>query len=169
MGPFDEVKVEVGGDGAIEVVSGAASVGQGMETVLAQICADTLGVDYKKVHVVHGQTDRIERGMGAFASRVTVMAGEATRMAASALRDKALAAAAELLQAPVGLLDVVDGEIVRTDATSGPSISLGALARTLQSGGQRARGEEGRAFSRSLFPHQPHELPLWRAHRRHAG
>jgi aerobic carbon-monoxide dehydrogenase large subunit len=62
---------------------------------------------------------------------VTVMTGEATRLAASAVRDKALAAAAELLQAPVSVLDVVDGEVVRTDATSGPSISLGALAQAM--------------------------------------
>lgn len=151
LGPFDEVKVEVGGDGAIELVSGAASVGQGMETVLAQICADTLGVDYKKVHVIHGQTDRIERGMGAFASRVTVMAGEATRMAASALRDKALAAAAELLQAPVGLLDVVDGEIVRTDATSGPSISLGALARTFKAAANGPAAKKGGLSAEACF------------------
>lgn len=132
LGPFDEVKIEVGSDGAVELISGSASVGQGMETALAQICADTLGVNYQNVHVVHGQTDRIERGMGAFASRVTVMTGEATRMAASAVREKALAVAAELLQAPIGALDVVDGEVVRTDAASGPSISLGALARTLK-------------------------------------
>src|SRR5579863_2842558 len=131
LGPFDEVKIEIGGDGAVELVSGSASVGQGMETALAQICADTLGVDYRNVHVVHGQTDRIARGMGAFASRVTVMTGEATRMAASAVREKALSAAAELLQTPVGALDVVDGEVVRTDADSGPSISLGALAQAM--------------------------------------
>src|SRR5204863_338683 len=117
--------------GAVEVVSGAASVGQGMETVLAQICADALGVDYRKVRVVHGQTNRIERGMGAFASRVTVMTGEATRIAATALRTKAIEAAAELLQAPAALLDVIDGEVVRTDAAAGPSIGLGAIARAL--------------------------------------
>jgi aerobic carbon-monoxide dehydrogenase large subunit len=144
LGPFDEVKIEIGGDGAVELVSGSASVGQGMETALAQICADTLGVDYRNVHVVHGQTDRIARGMGAFASRVTVMTGEATRMAASAVREKALSAAAELLQAPVGALDVVDGEVVRTDATSGPSISLGTLARTLKpTANGRSAGEGG--------------------------
>jgi carbon-monoxide dehydrogenase large subunit/6-hydroxypseudooxynicotine dehydrogenase subunit gamma len=82
--------------------------------------------------------------MGAFASRVTVMTGEATRLAASAVRAKALAAAAELLQAPVGMLDVVDGEVVRTDAAAGPSVSLGALARTLgPTANGRSLGEGG--------------------------
>ena len=44
----------------VEVVTGVASVGQGMETVIAQICADALGVDYRNIRVIHGQTDRIE-------------------------------------------------------------------------------------------------------------
>jgi carbon-monoxide dehydrogenase large subunit len=135
LGPFDQVRIGVDGDGAVEVVSGSASVGQGMETAIAQICADTLGVDYRAIRVVHGQTERIEHGMGAFASRVTVMTGEATRVAASAVKAKALAAAAELLQAPVAVLDVVDGEVVRTDATAGPSIGLGAIAAALSRGG----------------------------------
>jgi carbon-monoxide dehydrogenase large subunit len=134
LGPFDQVKISVDGDGAVEVVCGSASVGQGMETVLAQICADALGVDYRSVRVVHGRTDRIERGMGAFASRVTVMTGEATRVAAAALRAKAIAAAAELIQAPAAVLDVVDGEVVRTDAATGPSIGLAAIARALAAG-----------------------------------
>ena len=72
---------------AVEVITGVASIGQGVETVIAQICADTLGVDYTDIRVIHGQTDRIARGMGAFASRVTVMCGEATRLAADKLRE----------------------------------------------------------------------------------
>ena len=51
--------------GLVEVVTGAASLGQGIETVVAQICADALGVDYRRVRVVHGRTDRIAFGMGA--------------------------------------------------------------------------------------------------------
>ncbi|MBV8112722.1 MAG: molybdopterin-dependent oxidoreductase, partial [Hyphomicrobiales bacterium] len=47
-------------------MTGAASLGQGIETVVAQICADALGVDYRRVRVVHGRTDRIPFGMGAF-------------------------------------------------------------------------------------------------------
>jgi len=77
LGPFDCVHAAVDTAGTVEIVTGATSVGQGMETVLAQICADELGVDYRQVRVVHGQTDRIAYGMGTFASRVTVMAGEA--------------------------------------------------------------------------------------------
>ena len=112
LGPFDGVRVTVDTSGAVEVVTGAASVGQGMETVVAQICADALGVDYRRISVVHGQTDRIAYGMGAFASRVTVMTGEATRIAATKLRDKAIAAAAALLQSAPETLDIIDGKVV---------------------------------------------------------
>src|SRR5205085_4785144 len=82
LGPLDAAKARIDGDGTVEVITGAASLGQGVETVLAQICADTLGVDYREVRVVHGRTDRIERGFGSHASRTTVMTGEATRLAA---------------------------------------------------------------------------------------
>jgi aerobic carbon-monoxide dehydrogenase large subunit len=130
LGPFDEVRISIDDDGIVEVISGSASVGQGMETVIAQICADALGVDYRNVRVIHGQTDRIEHGMGAFASRVTVMTGEATRVAASALKAKAIEAASGLLQTPVAVLDVVEGKVVRIDG-AGPSIGLDAVARAL--------------------------------------
>ncbi|MCC7347929.1 MAG: xanthine dehydrogenase family protein, partial [Variibacter sp.] len=131
LGPFEGVRIAVDGAGAVEVVTGAASVGQGVETVLAQICADALGVDYARVRVVHGQTDRIEFGLGAFASRVTVMAGEAVRRAAAELRAKAIDMGAELLQAAAADIDVVDGAVVRKGAAGGPSVSLAEVARAL--------------------------------------
>ena len=133
LGPFDTVRAAVIPDGTVEVITGVASVGQGVETVIAQICADTLGVDYANIRVIHGQTDRIARGMGAFASRVTVMCGEATRLAATRLRDKALNAAAELMQTNAAALDIVNGEIVRGGAP-GPSMPLAELARVLPGG-----------------------------------
>jgi aerobic carbon-monoxide dehydrogenase large subunit len=70
--------------------------------------------------------------MGAFASRVTVMCGEATRLAATKLRDKALRHAAELMQTEAAKLDIVDGEIVRV--SGGASMTLAALARQLPGG-----------------------------------
>ena len=131
LGPADGVRISVDTTGAVEVVTGSASVGQGVETVIAQICAETLGVDYKRIRVVHGRTDRIEYGVGAHASRATVMTGSATLIAATKLRAKAIEMAAELMQAPVETLDVVDGNIVRTDMVVGPSIALGEIAANL--------------------------------------
>ncbi len=66
--------------GRVVVHSGAASVGQGMETVVGQIVADTLDVPIDSIEVRHGQTDDVPFGMGAFASRVTVMTGSAAHI-----------------------------------------------------------------------------------------
>jgi CO/xanthine dehydrogenase Mo-binding subunit len=131
LGPYECVRVSVDVTGAVELVTGAASVGQGVETVLAQICADGLGVDYRRVRVVHGQTDRIAFGVGAFASRVTVMSGEATRRAAAATRAKAVELAAVLLQRDAATLTIADGCVVTADGDAGPSIALGDIARAL--------------------------------------
>jgi len=155
LGPFDKVRIEVAPSGAVEVVTGVASIGQGVETALAQIAAETLGVDYAGIKVVHGQTDRIDKGMGAFASRVTVMCGEATRMAAVKLRETALGAAAELMQTSAGALDIVDGEIVRT-GTPGPSMPLAALAARPE--GLSAEAEF--KSSHMVYPYGAHVVQL---------
>jgi carbon-monoxide dehydrogenase large subunit/6-hydroxypseudooxynicotine dehydrogenase subunit gamma len=139
LGPFDGVRISVDTSGVVEVVTGAASVGQGVETVIAQICADTLGVDYTRVRVVHGRTDRIEHGLGAYASRVTVMTGEATRLAALKVREKALNMAAELLQCQASELDVNNGEVVRGSGLARASIRLEEVAAHLRPA-SRTRG-----------------------------
>ena len=131
LGPYDGVRVSVDTSGTVEVVTGAASLGQGIETVVAQICADALGVDYRRVRVVHGRTDRIAFGMGAFASRATVMTGEATRRAAIDVRAKAIELAAELMQQDAGALAVIDGKVVRKGG-DGPSMALGEIAQALE-------------------------------------
>ena len=128
LGPTDGVNISVDPTGAVEVVTGGTSLGQGFETAMAQICAGALGVDYENVTVVHGRTDRIDHGIGAHATRATVMTGSATHVAALKLRDLALAAASPLLQTPAEDLTIVDGRITRKAAPLGPSISLGELA-----------------------------------------
>src|SRR3954468_5507509 len=107
LGPTDGVEINVAPSGQVEVVTGGASLGQGFETVIAQICAETLGVDYRRVNVVHGQTNRIEHGVGAHATRATVMTGSATQVAALKVRELALDVASQLLQAPADELTIV--------------------------------------------------------------
>ncbi|MGM4892537.1 xanthine dehydrogenase family protein molybdopterin-binding subunit [Tardiphaga sp. 839_C3_N1_4] len=151
LGPFDDVRINVGTDGLVEVVTGAASVGQGVETVIAQICAEKLGASYDSVSVIHGQTNRIARGLGAFASRVSVMTGEATRQAALKLRDKALAAAAELMQLSADQLDIVDGHIIRLDGSTGPSMTLAEIAKALEPGSNLLGDDEPGLFAEASF------------------
>lgn len=131
LGPCDGVRVTVDPTGCIEVVTGAASLGQGVETVLAQICAESLGVDYQRIRVIHGQTNRIANGIGSHASRTTVMTGGATRVAAMMVREKAIKLAAELSGVPEDLLDVIDGAVVSMDAERKVTMPLADIAKRL--------------------------------------
>jgi carbon-monoxide dehydrogenase large subunit/6-hydroxypseudooxynicotine dehydrogenase subunit gamma len=144
LGPADGVRIEVDTSGMVELITGGASIGQGFETVMAQVCAEMLGVDYRRVRVTHGQTDRIAFGIGAHASRATVMTASATHNAAVKLRAKALDMAAELMQSQPEALDIQNGNVVRKDAPGGPSITLGEiaahLAPTLKTLGEREPG-----------------------------
>ncbi len=142
LGPTDGVKISIDTSGRVEVLTGGASLGQGFETVMAQVAADALGVDYKRCRVIHGQTDLIAYGIGAHASRATVMTASATHIAAMNVRAKALEMAAELLQATPDTLDIVDGEVVRRDTSGGPSISLGKLAQHLAPGAKTLGNRE---------------------------
>src|SRR5947199_972352 len=140
LGPRDAVRIAVEPSGDVEVVTGGSALGQGFETAMAQICAGALGVDYRRVRVVHGQTNRIAQGIGAHATRATVMTGSATHNAACALRALVLKEAAPLLQTPAEALTIVNGRVVRKDEPGGPSLALGELARRLD-GALSAEGE----------------------------
>ncbi len=132
IGPADGARVTVDPTGAVELVTGGASLGQGFETVMAQICADALGVSYQNVKVIHGRTDLIAHGIGAHSSRASVMTGSATHVAANKVRAKALEVAGERMQLPTGELDIVDGLVVRKGSPPGsPSMSLAEIARTI--------------------------------------
>ena len=141
LGPADGVKIAVDTSGAIEVITGGASIGQGFETVMAQVAAETIGVDIARVRVTHGQTDRIEFGIGAHASRATVMTASATHVAALKLRDKALDMAAQLMQGAPSDLDIRGGVVRRKDG-AGASIPLAAVATALLPTSKTLAGRE---------------------------
>lgn len=115
-------------DGTISLSLGETEIGQGADTVFAQMAADSVGVPYAGVHVVSTQdTDLSPFGTGAYASRQTYMAGFAIKQTADLLRAKILGHAHELTRMPVASLDVIGGNIVRT--TDGRVLmSLGQLA-----------------------------------------
>ncbi len=140
LGPEDLVRLHVRRDGNIEIVTGAASVGQGVETAMAQIAAHYLGIPMDGITVVHGQTRLIEKGMGAFATRVTVMTGSAVKIAADALAERACVIAAALLQHDRTDLAYAEGRV--TCAATGQSLSLGEIAAAWERhGGLSAEGE----------------------------
>ncbi len=132
LGPCDGVRVTVDVTGRVDVVTGAASLGQGVETVLAQICADALGADYEQVLVHQGQTDRIAHGIGSHASRTTVMTGSATQVAAQKVKKYALEVAAEMHAMDVSELDIVQGYVVRADNYEQVLMTLAQVAQELR-------------------------------------
>lgn len=87
-GPFEEVDV-IGGPDGVVVRAGVASLGQGVETALAQIAAELLDVALTDVTVEFHDTDEIPQGFGAFASRSTVLAGNAIAAAVDEMRARA--------------------------------------------------------------------------------
>jgi len=161
QGPLEGVRVTVDTTGTVELVTGAASVGQGMETVLAQICGDALGVDYRRVRVVHGRTDVIDYGFGANAARVTIMAGSATHIAATKLKAKAIeVAASHMLEATPEMLDIVDGRIVRKDRPDGPSVTLAQVAKELLPAAALAKGRTPGLTADGIFECKHEAFPF---------
>ena len=107
------------------VYVGSAAVGQGLETVMAQIAADTLGIPLGQVRVFHGSTPYLNEGYGAFASRSTVLGGSAVFEGARSLLEKIRAAAAVRLGGFADELELVDGRALLSD---GRSVSFAELA-----------------------------------------
>lgn len=128
LGPTDKVRIDADAGGGVTVVTGASDLGQGVRTVMAQICAGTLGLDHEVIEVVTGRTDRIDEGYGSHASRTTVMTGEATRLAAVALREELIALAAEKMQADPGEIEISGGNARHSQ--SGASMPLGDIVRS---------------------------------------
>ena len=155
-GPQDGARISIDGAGDVEILTGGASLGQGFETTMAQICAHALGAPYEKMTVIHGQTDLIPYGIGAHAARATVMTGSAVNVTALTLRRKALAAASELLQRPSDTLDIAEGIVFVSDnppESGGPSVTLAEIA---QKNSGRLEAEDFHKTDCTTFPYGIH-------------
>src|SRR5213594_4784409 len=95
--------------GRVSLITGASEIGQGSETVLAMIVAETLGVPLERVDVVNSDTSVRPWDVGTQASRTTFVAGNAARLAAEKIRTRLLEIAAEQLEARPGDLALKDG------------------------------------------------------------
>ncbi len=129
-GPFESVAIRIGASGKIVVSTGATAQGQGVKTMLAQIVADTLGVAPNDIHVAAGDTAATPAGLGAYASRQAVTAGNAAHRAAILVADKAKAAASALLEVSADDLELRDGA-VRVRGAPDLGKTLAEVARAL--------------------------------------
>ncbi len=103
--------VQLGRDGAVNVLTGAADIGQGAETVIAQIVAEELGVLIEDIRVTAADTGITPLDPGTFGSGVTVRAGNAARLAAISAKQKLLQFVAEKLEANAADLVAKDRKI----------------------------------------------------------
>jgi carbon-monoxide dehydrogenase large subunit len=122
------VTVRMDPSGAVTVLAGVTSQGQGLETTMAQIVASELGAPLDAVTVVLGDTDATPFGLGAFASRQAVIGGGAAIRAAQTLREKITRIAAHLLEAARDDLEAADGRVA-VKGTPDRAVSLAEVAR----------------------------------------
>jgi carbon-monoxide dehydrogenase large subunit/6-hydroxypseudooxynicotine dehydrogenase subunit gamma len=131
LGPYEVAEVQVDTSGGVHVTVGGTSLGQGIETVLAQIAADALGVRADQVTVVAGDTGTLCDGTGSWASRSTVVGGSAVLRAAEASGALARQAAAVLLDADPADLRLAHGRVIAASPGRGEPAGHGAAAVTL--------------------------------------
>ncbi len=123
---YEQAQARFTPDGVLELRTGVHSHGQGLETTLAQVAHEVLGIDPARVRLVHGDTALTPYSTGTWGSRAMVMAGGAVAEACRLLGERAIAIGAALLQAEPGTATLRNGAVQAGEA----SISLDQIART---------------------------------------
>jgi aerobic carbon-monoxide dehydrogenase large subunit len=129
-GPFESASVRIGPSGRVLVTTGATAQGQGTRSMLAAIVARELGVGPESIDVVTGDTNFSPLGIGAFASRQTVTAGNSAQVAARQVAEKARLIAAELLEAAPQDIELREG-VAHVRGVPQMSRRLGELAKAV--------------------------------------
>ena len=111
VGLWESAEVRVNPVGTIEVLTGSHSHGQGHETTFAQLVAERLGVPIASVSIVHGDTDKVQFGMGTYGSRSGAVGMSAVAKALDKVEAKAKRIAAHLMEAAEGDIEIADGEV----------------------------------------------------------
>jgi carbon-monoxide dehydrogenase large subunit len=112
VGLWESAEVRVNAVGTIEVLTGSHSHGQGHETTFAQLVADRLGVPISSVNIVHGDTDKVQMGMGTYGSRSGAVGMSAVVKALDKVEAKARKIAAHLMEADEADIVIENGELV---------------------------------------------------------
>jgi carbon-monoxide dehydrogenase large subunit len=123
-GPKEDARLVLEADGSLSVYLGSSSVGQGLETIMAQIAADATELPYERITVNHGSTSHVKDGYGAYHSRSTVMGGSAILLAAEKLKDRIRETAATRFGCETGDV-MIDGDQV---SWSGKTLPLAGLS-----------------------------------------
>ncbi|MCS5657943.1 MAG: xanthine dehydrogenase family protein molybdopterin-binding subunit [Dehalococcoidia bacterium] len=137
FGPYEGARIAATKDGLVEVYLGITTLGQGHETVMAQICADSLGVPMEQVRIFHGNTDYLPASIGTFGSRATVMAGSAIHLASQSLQAKMLSIAAGYMDTETTSLEFSNGRVTRKAAgESADELDVAQIVALAESGAE---------------------------------
>ena len=128
VGLWESAEVRVNPVGTIEVLTGSHSHGQGHETTFAQLVAERLGVPISQVQIVHGDTDKVQFGMGTYGSRSLAVGGTAIIKAMEKIEAKAKKIAAHLLEASEDDIVIENGEFKVTGTDKSIALPMVALA-----------------------------------------
>ena len=109
-GGWESATVRVHPTGKVTVLTGSSSHGQGHETTFAQIVAEELGIPMEDIDIVHGDTAKVQFGIGTFGSRSAAVGGTAIYRSVGKIKEKAARIAAHLLEASVDDLEFADGK-----------------------------------------------------------
>lgn len=109
-GLWESAEVRVNPTGSVEVLTGTHNHGQGHETTFAQLVADRFGVDFENVEIIHGDTDKVQYGVGTFGSRSGPVGLSAIAIACDKVIDKAKMVASHLLGVEADSVAFEDGE-----------------------------------------------------------
>jgi CO/xanthine dehydrogenase Mo-binding subunit len=121
--------VRINEDGRATIITGEGEIGQGNLTVLRQIAAETLGLPYEDIDVTRPDTDVQPHALGALASRLTYVAGNAVKNAAAAALKQLLDAAAEQFKRPAEDLTIIGGQIGPRHGAETEFKPVGAVVR----------------------------------------
>lgn len=132
LGGWEHSHLWLDRNGMVRACVGTASIGQGVETSLAQVAADATGASFDGVTICPGDTERLGRGQGAWGSRAAVMGGSAVLGAGRAFRQNMLAVAAWRFGVPAEALSIAEGRIWVTDEPS-RSLTFSDVARLVHS------------------------------------
>ena len=152
-GPRENAKLTVEADGMVTIDVGSSALGQGLETVFAQIAGDALGLPMEAFRVRHGSTTLVHEGFGTYHSRALVMGGSAVLDGARKLIDSVRAAAAAQLEIAVEDVAYAEGRIT---TASGRTLSLREVAQSAGAGAARISADGTFANTKRTYSYGAH-------------
>ena len=155
--PHSTVNIKIDRDGGVVVYTGASDIGQGSDTMVAQIAAETLGCSLGRVRVIAADTDLTPIDIGSYSSRVTFMNGNATLRAAEQVKKQIAAAAAKKMSCAAEDLVFREDQVARSNGQSqvsslapsgssrveGPTVSGRVEGQILRGSLQQKRKDDG--------------------------